>query len=130
MSKQPSRRPLQILLIDDDLMLLYSLRNVLEQEGHVVTTAGSGQEGIDVFTEALAHGMPFSVVITDLGMPDVGGRKVAESIKAVSAQTPVILLTGWGDTLQAQDAIPPHVDRMLSKPPRLAELRAALAAVP
>jgi CheY-like chemotaxis protein len=128
-SKQSSRRPLQILLIDDDLMLLYSLRNVLEQEGHVVTTAGSGQEGIDVFTEALAHRMPFSVVITDLGMPDVGGRKVAESIKAVSAQTPVILLTGWGDTLQGQHAIPPHVDRMLSKPPRLAELRAALAAV-
>ena len=111
-------------------MLLYSLRNVLEQEGHVVTTAGGGEEGLDVFTDALGRGTPFSVVITDLGMPDTGGRTVAASVKAMSPQTFVILLTGWGDTLQAQNAIPAHVDRMLSKPPRLAELRAALAAVP
>jgi CheY-like chemotaxis protein len=127
--QQTSPRQLRILLVDDDLMVLYSLRNILEQDGHVVTTAVSGQEGIDAFTAALVEGTPFSVVITDLAMPDVHGRKVAESIKAVSAETPVILLTGWADGLLKQHAIPPHVDRMLSKPPRLAELRAALAAV-
>ena len=76
---------------------------------------------------ALAHGTPFSIVITDLGMPYVDGRKVAASVKAASALTPVILLTGWGKRLLAENDIPAHVDRVLSKPPRLAELRAALA---
>lgn len=126
---QQSSRRLRILLVDDDLMLLYSLRNVLEQDGHAVTAARGGQEGIDAFTAALAQGTPFSVVITDLGMPEVHGRKVAASIKALSAKTPVILLTAWGDHLLAGNAIPPHVDRMLSKPTRLAELRAALASL-
>jgi hypothetical protein len=40
---------------------------------------------------------------------------------------PVILLTGWGQRLMAAKDIPPHVDKLLSKPPRLHELRAALA---
>jgi hypothetical protein len=37
------------------------------------------------------------------------------------------MLTGWGRRLLAENDIPPYVDRVLSKPPRLAELRAALA---
>jgi signal transduction histidine kinase/DNA-binding response OmpR family regulator len=118
---------LRILLVDDDPMLIQSLRDILEQDGHVVTVADGGQKGIDTFRAALAHGPPFSIVITDLGMPYVDGRKVAASVKAASALTPVILLTGWGRRLLAENDIPAHVDRVLSKPPRLAELRAALA---
>jgi CheY-like chemotaxis protein len=108
-------------------MLIKSLRDILEQDGHVVTAADGGQKGIDAFAAALVHGTPFSIVITDLGMPYVDGRKVAASVKAASALTPVILLTGWGKRLLAENDIPAHVDRVLSKPPRLAELRAALA---
>jgi CheY-like chemotaxis protein/anti-sigma regulatory factor (Ser/Thr protein kinase) len=124
---QPIVRQLRILLVDDDPMLIKSLRDILEQDGHVVTAADGGQKGIEAFAAALAHGPPFSIVITDLGMPYVDGRKVAASIKAASARTPVILLTGWGKRLLAENDIPAHVDRVLSKPPRLGELRAALA---
>ncbi len=120
-------RRLRILLVDDDPMLIKSLRDILEQEGHVVTVADGGQKGIDTFGAALAKGPPFSLVITDLGMPYVDGRKVAASIKAASARTPVIMLTGWGKRLLAENDIPAHVDRVLGKPPRLGELRAALA---
>jgi signal transduction histidine kinase/DNA-binding response OmpR family regulator len=122
----PAQR-LRILLVDDDPMLIKSLRDILQQDGHVVTVAQGGQQGIDTFAAALAHGTPFSIVITDLGMPYVDGRKVAASVKAASALTPVILLTGWGKRLLAENDIPAHVDRVLSKPPRLGELRAALA---
>ena len=69
-------------------------------------------------------------MITDLGMPYVDGRKVAGAIKGMSATTPVILLTGWGQRLVAEGTVPPHVDRVLNKPPRLRELRAALAQRP
>jgi len=124
---QPAAQRLRILLVDDDPMLIKSLRDILEQDGHVVTVAEGGQPGIEAFAAALEHGTPFSLVITDLGMPYVDGRKVATSVKAASAHTPVILLTGWGRRLLAENDIPAHVDRVLSKPPRLGELRAALA---
>ena len=38
----------------------------------------------------------------------------------------MILLTGWGERLMAENDVPPHVDRILSKPPRLTELRVAI----
>jgi CheY-like chemotaxis protein len=66
-------------------------------------------------------------VITDLGMPYVDGRKVASAVKSSSPATPVILLTGWGQRLIAEGDAPTHVDRVLSKPPKLREVRAALA---
>jgi CheY-like chemotaxis protein len=59
----------------------------------------------------------------------VDGRKVAASIKAASPNTPVILLTGWGKRLLAENDVPAHVDRVLSKPPRLIEIREALGAL-
>jgi CheY-like chemotaxis protein len=124
--QQPTLRRLRILLVDDDPTLIKSLRDILEQDGHVVTVADGGQSGIEAFNSALAHGAPFALVITDLGMPYVDGRRVAAAVKA-AAQTPVILLTGWGRRLLADHEIPDHVDRVLSKPPRLHEVRAAIA---
>jgi CheY-like chemotaxis protein len=69
------------------------------------------------------------VVMTDLGMPYVDGSKVAASIKELSPSTPVILLTGWGQRLQADNEVPPHVDKLLAKPPKLSDLREALASL-
>ncbi len=119
--------PQRILVVDDDPMLLKSLRDALEAEGHAVTTANGGQAGIHAFVESHAMGNPFPVVITDLGMPHVDGRKVAATIKASVPSTVVLLLTGWGKRLLADGDVPPGVDAVLSKPPRLPELRSALA---
>jgi CheY-like chemotaxis protein len=65
-------------------------------------------------------------VITDLGMPYVDGRRVAAAAKSLRQPPPVIMLTGWGQRLIDEGDIPPHVDRVLGKPPRLAQLRATL----
>jgi CheY-like chemotaxis protein len=117
----------RILIVDDDPLLLKSLSDILTGEGHEVMIANGGQAGIDMFRAAKSENNPFAVVITDLGMPYVDGRKVAAAIKGASPTTPVILLTGWGQRLLAEGDIPPHVDRVLSKPPKLRELREALA---
>ena len=119
-------RQLSILLVDDDPLLIKSLQDILESDGHDVTSTDGGEEGIARFSSALADGRPFDAVITDLGMPYVDGRKVATAIKTASRTTPVILLTGWGKRLLADNDIPPNVDRVLSKPPRLVEIRRAL----
>ena len=119
--------PLRILVVDDDPLVLKSLRDALEGDGHSVATADGGQAGIDAFLAARAQGDPFPVVITDLGMPYVDGRKVSNVVKTAAPGTSVFLLTGWGQRLVAEGDIPPHVDRVLSKPPKLRELREALA---
>jgi CheY-like chemotaxis protein len=123
---RPSR-PLRILFVDDDPILLKSLRDTLEQDGHVVVVADGGKRGIEAFRTAHERGERFAAVITDLGMPHVDGRTVAVAVKSVAPTVPVILLTGWGHRLLAQNDVPPSVDRVLSKPPKLAALRLALA---
>jgi CheY-like chemotaxis protein len=123
----PIARSLRVLLIDDDPTLIESMRSALIDEGHKVSTANGGQSGIDSFRAAGTAGMPYDIVITDLAMPDVDGRQVIASLRAISPRTPIILLTGWRHQLADRVERPPHVDRLLGKPPRIRELRAALA---
>jgi signal transduction histidine kinase/ActR/RegA family two-component response regulator/HAMP domain-containing protein len=118
---------LRILVVDDDPLLIKSLRDTLEADGHLVATASGGREGIEMFRNAQERQEPFAVVITDLGMPYVNGREVSAAIKGIAPLTPIILLTGWGQRLVAEGDIPPHVDRVLNKPPKLREIREALA---
>ena len=120
---------LNILLVDDDPILLRSLSETLELDGHTVLSASSGKQGIETFRQSMRPGgqSMVSAVITDLGMPYCDGRSVAQAVKLASPQTPVILLTGWGERLLAEGEAQPNIDRILSKPPRLREVRRALA---
>lgn len=121
---EPERiAPLRILLVDDDTLILRSLQTMLEGDGHQVVAAPGGEDGIRVWNEQASG---FDLVITDLGMPRTDGRRVAAAVKERQPTTPVVMLTGWGRGLVG-DSIPPHVDRVLSKPPKLLEVRAALA---
>jgi len=116
---------LRILVIDDDPLVLDALRETLEVEGHVVVSATDSRQGVDAFHAARGT-EPFEVVVTDLGMPHLDGRGVAKAVKEASPHTPVILLTGWGQRLGTDSDGLGHVDRVLGKPPKARELRAAL----
>jgi nitrogen-specific signal transduction histidine kinase len=71
---KPTQR-LRILIVDDDPLLIKSLRDTLEGDGHLITPADGGQSGIDTFVAAHKRGETFAIVITDLGMPTwTGGR--------------------------------------------------------
>jgi signal transduction histidine kinase/ActR/RegA family two-component response regulator len=129
LTDKPPARNLRVLIVDDDPLLLSSLQATLALDGHDIQVAEGGQEGIDVFSEAQQGAAPFDVVVTDLGMPHIDGRAVAAAVKSLTPAMPVILLTGWGYRLQAENDVPEHVDRVLSKPPKPGELRAALADV-
>jgi CheY-like chemotaxis protein len=119
-------QPLRILMVDDDPVLIQSLSDVLARDGHAVTTASGGQMGIDKFLEAHDSAEPFDIVITDLGMPQVDGRKVAEAVRSVAPETPVILLTGWSQHAPSSAAASSAINLVLSKPPTIGELRTAL----
>lgn len=118
---------MRLLLIDGDPLLLSSLTDVLRTEGHLVTPAAGGQEGLDAFDAAVASATPFDAVITDLGMPGVDGRQVASAVKRQTPGTPVVMLTGWGRRMAEDGEVPAHVDYLLGKPPALSQLRAVLA---
>ena len=114
----------RILLVDDDPRLLAVLSDMLQSFGHTVTTAAKGEEAVEVFDPSL-----HDVVITDLGMPRMNGWEVAERVKAKSPDTPVFLLTGWGESVAAHEGSQ-FVDRVIAKPvsaealmEQLAELR-------
>ncbi|RYF42696.1 MAG: response regulator [Comamonadaceae bacterium] len=124
----PARRVLRILVVDDDPTVLLSLRNMLELDGHAVSTAAGGQIGVEAFEHALREGEAFDVVVTDFGMPHMDGRAVARAVKAASATTLVFMLTGWGSHVDQMDDWQQHVDNILAKPLRLAHVREALAA--
>ncbi len=121
----------RILLVDDDPRLLTVLSDTLESYGHAVTVAAKGEEAVEVFDPS-----QHDVVITDLGMPRMNGWEVAERIKAKSPDTPVFLLTGWGESVAAHEGSQ-YVDRVIAKPvsaealvEQLAELRRSRAPAP
>lgn len=118
--------PFKILCVDDEPPVRELIREMLERDGHTIVIADGGQAGIETFRAAQTNGQPFDAVVTDLGMPYVDGREVAAAIKRESPKTPVIMLTGWGAFLKDEKSAPGHVDGILSKPPRIGEIRAML----
>jgi signal transduction histidine kinase/CheY-like chemotaxis protein len=125
----PRAAPLRHRGVDADPALLESLRQALADDGHEVVAVGGGAAGIAAFRSALAAGRPFAAVFTDLGMPEVNGYRVAEAVKAASPSTPVFVLTGWGQGMAPEGEVPPPVERVLNKPPRLRDLREVLNSV-
>lgn len=115
-----------VLIVDDDDLLRGTLAQILRAEPLRVVLAAGGREAIDAATAAAAAGDPFDVVLTDLGMPGVDGQQVAAAVKRLQPPPRVVMLTGWGRGMAADDTLPPHVDQLLPKPPRLADLRAVL----
>ena len=123
----PDTSPKRILVVDDDPLFIKSLCNILRTDGYQVVASDGGQAGIDAFQSALTGGEPFDVVITDLSMRVVDGREVAAAIKSASPSTPVILMTGWGQSFEQPGDAPLTVDYIMDKPPKLRQLREALA---
>jgi signal transduction histidine kinase len=123
----PYLRPLRVLLVDDDPMVRLSLTNMVELDGHHVDSVASGQAALEAFERALAQAQGYDAVITDLGMPHMDGGEVARRVRQANPRVRVILLTGWGTDAASACEGAGQVDVVLAKPPRLAQLREALA---
>jgi PAS domain S-box-containing protein len=116
--------PLAVLVADDHPAVLSAVESLVRILGHDVTAARGGREAIDQL-----RARRFDVVITDLGMPDLDGRAVAQAAKDADPGLRVILLTGWGAELNAAGERPDGVDLVLAKPVTLDRLRASLSGV-
>jgi signal transduction histidine kinase/CheY-like chemotaxis protein len=114
--------PLRVLVVDDEPIARDVLTEYLTGDGHQVETAANGREGFDKFKAG-----DFSVVITDRAMPEMGGDQLAAMVKEQAPSTPVVLLTGFGDLMNAAGEKPDGVDLVVKKPIRLSTLREVLA---
>ena len=117
---RPAQRPLRVLVVDDEAPVRDTLAAVLAADGHAVTLAENGADGLRSFGAG-----EFDLVITDKAMPVMNGDQMAAAIKRGSPGTPIILLTGFG--LFHEKAEFPDVDVLASKPIRIPALRDAIA---
>lgn len=115
----PPRPDAPVLVIDDEPGVRDVIATTLRREGYRVTTCASGREGIARF-----DAQPFDLVVTDLGMPGLTGWDVAAHVKQRSPATPVVLVTGWGDRMTAEEVQARGVDFLVSKPFALDQIRA------
>jgi PAS domain S-box-containing protein len=117
-------RPLRVLLVDDDPLVRKSVVAQLETQGHTVETAANGREGLERFAAGR-----FDLVVTDRAMPEMGGDQVAAQVARSTPATPVIMLTGFGDLMEAKGDHPPGVGTIVGKPVTLDALTRAIREV-
>jgi len=109
---QPTSKS-RILLIDDNVDAVHTLRQLLEDAGHVVAEAHTGERGL-----AVAELFTPNVVVIDIGLPGIDGFKVAQEIRAQPATSTSLLvaLSGYTSDAMQQRGHDAGFDRYLTKP--------------
>ena len=120
----PSVGKLRILAVEDEPMQQEVLADLLADEGHEVDVASDGAEGLSAFRENT-----YDVVITDRAMQEMSGDELAGKIKETAPGQPVIMVSGFGDIMDALNERPYGVDCLISKPFTRSSLRNALCEV-
>jgi PAS domain S-box-containing protein len=102
---------LSVLVVDDEPGVRGVLQRLLERYGHRVQTAESGQMGITMLEQR-----SYDLLICDLGMPDVQGSQVMQFAHGLYPGMPIVLTTGWGDSITPEQLRSMHAMTLLSKP--------------
>jgi two-component system response regulator PilR (NtrC family) len=108
----------RILIIEDEKSMREVLRILLEEEEYEVTTASGGLEGIEYIRNNI-----FDLVITDIKMPGADGFQVLIKTKEISPSTIVIMVTAFGTTESAIDAMKKGAYDYIHKPFKIDEIR-------
>jgi two-component system KDP operon response regulator KdpE len=113
----------QVLLVEDDAAIRIALTRSLHDQGHVVTSVGSGMPALSAAVEQRPD-----VVLLDLGLPDVDGADVLSMLRAVS-DVPVIIATARDDEADVVRLLDLGADDYVIKPFTAAQLNARIRAV-
>ena len=116
----------RILLVDDEEPVRGFLKRGLEIDGHAVTTAIDGGDGLDRLTEAEGA---FDLLVTDIRMPLMDGIALALAAKSAFPNLAILLMTGFADQRERARGLDAIVADVLTKPFSLADLRATVTRV-
>ncbi len=100
-----------VLLVEDDDDSRELMAEVLAVAGWAVHPVATGADAVRVLAER-----PVDVLVTDLGMPGMGGLEIARAAKAVAPAVRVVVVTGWAERDDVQRARGREVDAVLLKP--------------
>lgn len=101
----------RVLLVEDDEDNRELMGEVLQDGGYEVVLAASGAEGLRTLAE-----QSIDVLVTDVGMPGMGGLEVARAAKEIAPTVPVVVVTGFAEREDIASARGREVDAVLVKP--------------
>lgn len=108
-----------VLLVDDDQMILDIMGKILKQLGYDVTGFLDPEKALEIFQEKHHE---FDLVITDMTMPHMSGIELTNKILDIDPQKPIIICTGYSETIQGKTAQDLKVSALLMKPVRISTL--------
>ncbi len=116
-------RALRVLVVDDEPQVRDTLAGYLQSDGHEFACVSDAREALAHFRDSAGD---FDVIVTDQAMPGMSGEQFASAVKQLDATVPVILLTGFGCFLEAEEKRRCGVDVLASKPITLKKWRESL----
>jgi two-component system, cell cycle sensor histidine kinase and response regulator CckA len=108
-------RPGVALVAEDDVAVRGIITRVLQEEGFKVLEAGNGQEALELVAKAGVDG-GVRLLVTDLAMPALGGRELAESLREQGFLAPVLFISGYPDEDLGRFGLPEDDGEVLWKP--------------
>jgi DNA-binding NtrC family response regulator len=113
-----SAKQAKIMIVDDEEIVRVSLRNWLNEDGHSVVCAGSGEEAL----ERLEQDVP-DVMLLDIKMPRMSGLEVLAKVRALKPEVQVVMMTAYASVESAVEAMRAGAYDYLVKPFEPEELR-------
>ena len=98
---------LSVLVVDDDSLVLTSTSLLLEDLGHRVLGATSGEQALRLFDQ----GEVIDLMITDMAMPKMSGAQLAHAVRMLKPDLPIILATGYAERLEGFAAELPRLPK-------------------
>jgi len=108
----------RILIVDDEATIRSSLQEALIQEGYEVEAAEAGEAALAMF-----HTNGYDLVVTDLKLPGVSGLDILSALRNQGNQTPVIMMTAYGDMETALQAMRNGAYDFIPKPFKLSAIK-------
>lgn len=115
---------MQILVVEDEVLLAKSLKEILEESEHGVSLAYDGEEGLE-----LARNAHFDLLILDLMLPKLNGFQIARTLRKEKNGLPILMLTAKSDILDRVEGLDSGADYYLTKPFDKRELLAYINAL-
>jgi len=111
----------KILIVDDEKNVTSSFKKIMMQDGYEVITAGNAEEGLSIF-----KGANIGLLIMDIRMPGMSGLEVFSRFKEMDQKMPIIIMTAYGTTETAIQAMQLGAYDYVIKPFEVSEMKSLI----
>jgi len=115
-----------ILLVEDEIELLETLKELFVRLGYNITAHKNAEEALDVFRESAEE---FDIVISDQVMPHMSGTDLAQKIREIRVDIPIVLYSGYRAKIDKKDMEHLGINEIISKPLNTEELACTIRRV-